>query len=158
MSKPKITRIKAGETSTKVEEEQASITRKKVVLKDKKQEKQKAKEARKAEKVIVIRIIFHLSRISTKSPRISMSGWRSMSKISRSWTLSGKPITGRKPTLHGRSSWFSASWQRTIRRGSSILMKSTPASTCCAGSRRGCFIQFCSGKSQLHKSTGCTSN
>ena len=51
MSKPKITRIKAGETSTKVEEEQASITRKKVVLKDKKQEKQKAKEARKAEKV-----------------------------------------------------------------------------------------------------------
>lgn len=50
MSKPKITRIKAGETSTKVEEEQASITRKKVVLKDKKQEKQKAKEARKAEK------------------------------------------------------------------------------------------------------------
>lgn len=50
MSKPKITRIKAGETSTKVEEEQATITRKKVVVKDKKQEKLKQKEARKAKK------------------------------------------------------------------------------------------------------------
>lgn len=49
MAKPKITRIKAGEAS-KTEEEQAPITRKKVVVKDKKQEKQKAKEARKAEK------------------------------------------------------------------------------------------------------------
>ena len=51
MSKPKITRIKAGEASSKTEEEQAPITRKKVVVKDKKQEKQKAKETRKAEKV-----------------------------------------------------------------------------------------------------------
>ena len=50
MSKPKITRIKAGDTSSKEEAEQASITRKKVVVKDKKQEKIKAKEARKAEK------------------------------------------------------------------------------------------------------------
>lgn len=50
MSKPKITRIKAGETSAKTEEEQAPITRKKVVVKDKKLAATKAKEARKAEK------------------------------------------------------------------------------------------------------------
>ena len=49
MAKPKITRIKAGETSKK-EEEQAPITRNKVVVKDKKQDKIKAKEARKAER------------------------------------------------------------------------------------------------------------
>ena len=49
MAKPKITRIKAGESSKK-EEEQAPITRKKVVVKDKKQDKIKAKEARKAER------------------------------------------------------------------------------------------------------------
>ena len=52
MAKPKVTRIKAGESSTKVEEEQATITRKKVVVKDKKQEKIKAKANRKAEKEI----------------------------------------------------------------------------------------------------------
>jgi len=46
----KVTRIKAGETSTKKVEEEAPITRKKVVVKDKKQEKAKAKEARKATK------------------------------------------------------------------------------------------------------------
>ncbi len=50
MAKPKITRIKAGESSSKTEEEQAPITRKKVVVKDKKQAKIKAKEVRKAEK------------------------------------------------------------------------------------------------------------
>lgn len=50
MAKPKITRIKAGESSKKLEEEQAPITRKKVVVEDKKQEKKKAKEIRKAEK------------------------------------------------------------------------------------------------------------
>ncbi|MBR3254007.1 preprotein translocase subunit SecE [Candidatus Saccharibacteria bacterium] len=50
MAKPKITRIKAGETSRKTEEEQAPITRKKVVVEDKKQEKKKAKEARKIAK------------------------------------------------------------------------------------------------------------
>ena len=49
MAKPKITRIKAGESS-KIEEEQAPITRKKAVVKDKKQDKIKAKEARKAER------------------------------------------------------------------------------------------------------------
>ena len=49
MAKPKITRIKAGD-SRKDEEEQAPITRKKVVVKDKKQEKIKAKENRKAER------------------------------------------------------------------------------------------------------------
>ena len=49
MAKPKITRIKAGD-SHKDEEEQAPITRKKVVVKDKKQEKIKAKENRKAER------------------------------------------------------------------------------------------------------------
>ena len=50
MAKPKITRIKAGESSTKVEEEQAPITRKKVVVKDKKLEKTKKKETKKIEK------------------------------------------------------------------------------------------------------------
>ena len=50
MAKPKITRIKAGETSVKMEEEQAPITRKKVVVKDKKLDAAKIKEARKAEK------------------------------------------------------------------------------------------------------------
>lgn len=53
----KITKIKAGETSTKKEEEQAPILRKKVVIKDKKQTKAKrkiakevAKETKKAKK------------------------------------------------------------------------------------------------------------
>ena len=50
MAKPKITRIKAGESSKKSEEEQAPITRKKVVVEDKKQEKKKEKEISKAEK------------------------------------------------------------------------------------------------------------
>ncbi|MBR2803438.1 preprotein translocase subunit SecE [Candidatus Saccharibacteria bacterium] len=50
MAKPKITRIKAGESSKQKEEEQAPITRKKVVVEDKKQKKAKAKEARKAAK------------------------------------------------------------------------------------------------------------
>ncbi len=50
MAKPKITRIKAGESSNRTEEEQASITREKVVVKDKKQEKIKAKAECKAEK------------------------------------------------------------------------------------------------------------
>lgn len=55
MAKPKITRIKAGESSaTKpTEDEQAPILRKKVVVKDKKSEKankKEVKEAKKAEK------------------------------------------------------------------------------------------------------------
>ncbi len=50
MAKPKITRIKAGESSAKKEDEQAPITRKKVVVKDKKQEKLSRKEARKEAK------------------------------------------------------------------------------------------------------------
>ena len=51
MAKPKVTRIKAGESSVKVEaDEQAPITRKTVVVKDKKQDKIKAKEARRAAK------------------------------------------------------------------------------------------------------------
>ena len=52
MAKPKITRIKAGESNVAkaVDDEQAPITRKKVVIKDKKQEKIKAKEARQSEK------------------------------------------------------------------------------------------------------------
>lgn len=57
MAKPKITRIKAGESSTsKAKEEQAPILRKKVVIKDKKSEKakkatetQEAKQAKQAE-------------------------------------------------------------------------------------------------------------
>lgn len=50
MAKPKITRIKAGESSTsKAKEEQAPILRKKVVIKDKKSEKaKKATEAQEA--------------------------------------------------------------------------------------------------------------
>ena len=52
MAKPKITRIKAGESSAKndSERDETPITRKKVVVKDKKQEKIKLKEARAADK------------------------------------------------------------------------------------------------------------
>ncbi len=51
MAKPKVTRIKASESSVSDQnDEQATITRKKVVVKDKKQEAVKAREARKAEK------------------------------------------------------------------------------------------------------------
>lgn len=51
MAKPKVTRIKASESSVKVEEEQSPITRKKVVVDDKKQAAVKRKEIRKAEKL-----------------------------------------------------------------------------------------------------------
>ena len=51
MAKPKVTRITASDSSVKVEAEQETITRKKVVVKDKKQEAAKAKEARKAAKL-----------------------------------------------------------------------------------------------------------
>ena len=52
MAKPKITRIKAGESSVskKTEDEQAPILRKKVVVKDKKSEKAQKSAARKTEK------------------------------------------------------------------------------------------------------------
>ena len=52
MAKPKITRIKAGESkaANDAKDEQAPITRKKVVVKDKKQEKTKAKVAKKEAK------------------------------------------------------------------------------------------------------------
>ncbi len=50
MAKPKITRIKAGESSAPREEEQAPILRKKVTVKDKKSEKAHAAESRKAKK------------------------------------------------------------------------------------------------------------
>lgn len=51
MAKPKITRIKAGESSAKDEaREETPITREKVVIKDKKQEKAKRKELRAAKK------------------------------------------------------------------------------------------------------------
>ena len=46
----KITRIKAGEYSSKERDEEPTITRKKVVVKDKKVAKQKQKEIRKAKK------------------------------------------------------------------------------------------------------------
>ena len=51
MAKPKITRIKAGESSKTTEEEQTPITRKKVVVKDKKLEKSNRKEAKKEAKI-----------------------------------------------------------------------------------------------------------
>ena len=52
MAKPKITRIKAGESNAKAEAErdETPITRKKVVVKDKKQEKAKLKETRAEKK------------------------------------------------------------------------------------------------------------
>ncbi len=50
MAKAKITRIKASDSFEPKEESEATITRKKMVVKDKKQEKKKAKETRKAEK------------------------------------------------------------------------------------------------------------
>ncbi len=46
----KITRIKAGESSKEERSDEPTITRKKVVVKDKKVAKQKQKEIRKAEK------------------------------------------------------------------------------------------------------------
>ena len=51
MAKPKITRIKAGESSKATEEEQTPITRKKVVVKDKKLDKENRKEAKKEAKL-----------------------------------------------------------------------------------------------------------
>ena len=51
MAKPKITRIKAGEASKNTEEEQTPITRKKVVVKDKKLDKENRKEAKKEAKL-----------------------------------------------------------------------------------------------------------
>ena len=48
----KITRIKASDSPKKTEEDAPTITRKKVVVEDKKSEKLKRKEAKKAEKVI----------------------------------------------------------------------------------------------------------
>ncbi|MBQ3473836.1 preprotein translocase subunit SecE [Candidatus Saccharibacteria bacterium] len=48
----KITRIKASDSPKKKEEETPTITRKKVVVEDKKSEKLKRKEAKKAEKNI----------------------------------------------------------------------------------------------------------
>jgi len=71
MAKPKVTRIKAGESSTKKEESSAPITRKKVVIKDKKQEKRAKKEqkqVKKAEKTneekpfILVRPFVYLGR------------------------------------------------------------------------------------------------
>lgn len=51
MAKPKITRIKAGDSDAKTADDaQTPILRKKVVVKDKKQDKIKAKETRKAAK------------------------------------------------------------------------------------------------------------
>lgn len=48
----KITRIKASDTPRKEESSEPTITRKKVVVEDKKSEKEKRKELRKAEKKI----------------------------------------------------------------------------------------------------------
>ncbi len=48
----KITRIKASDSPKKTEEDAPTITRKKVVVEDKKSEKLKRKEAKKAEKEI----------------------------------------------------------------------------------------------------------
>ena len=88
MSKPKITRIKAGETSSKTEEEQASITRKKVVVKDKKQEKQKAKEtrrakkaAKKAEKATGSKKVFVLFRPFVAFFRYLRDSWREIRQV-----------------------------------------------------------------------------
>ncbi|MDO4612397.1 MAG: preprotein translocase subunit SecE [Candidatus Saccharibacteria bacterium] len=76
MAKPKITRIKAGESSKKVEEESTPITRKKVILKDKKQvknAKKEAKEVKKTEKkkekkpFILIRPFVYLGRYLKES-------------------------------------------------------------------------------------------
>ena len=50
MAKPKITRIKAGESSKIEEDSSTPITRKKVVIKDKKQEKNSQKAVKEAEK------------------------------------------------------------------------------------------------------------
>ena len=88
MAKPKITRIKAGETSRKTEEEQAPITRKKVVVEDKKQEKKKAKEAReiaKAEKKATAakegKKVFVLFRPFVAFGRYLRNSWREIRQV-----------------------------------------------------------------------------
>ena len=88
MAKPKITRIKAGESSRKSEEEQAPITRKKVVVEDKKQDKVKAKEARKlakAEKKVARakenKKVFILFRPFVALGRYLRDSWREIRQV-----------------------------------------------------------------------------
>ena len=85
----KITRIKAGDSSEKKEEEkQAPITRKKVVIKDKKQAKvdrkvaKKAKkEAKKAEKAKSNKKVFILFRPFVAFGRYMRDSWREIRQV-----------------------------------------------------------------------------
>ena len=84
MSKPKITRIKAGDTSPKTEDEQAPITRKKVVVKDKKQLKKQAKElkiAEKESKKSVEKKVFILFRPFVALFRYLRDSWREIRQV-----------------------------------------------------------------------------
>ena len=89
MAKPKITRIKAGEsTAPKTEEEQTPITRKKVVVKDKKQDKAKlkaerkaAKAAKKAERAKENKKVFILFRPFVAFFRYIRDAWREIRQV-----------------------------------------------------------------------------
>ena len=86
MAKPKVTRIKASDSSAK-EEEQTMITRKKVVIKDKKQEKIKSKEAKKvkkaekAEKAKSDKKVFILFRPFVAFFRYLRDSWREIRQV-----------------------------------------------------------------------------
>ena len=90
MAKPKITRIKAGESNAKaeVERDETPITRKKVVVKDKKQEKAKTKEAkaakkaaRKAEKAEQNKKVFILFRPFVAFFRYLRDSWKEIRQV-----------------------------------------------------------------------------
>jgi len=82
----KITKIKASETSAEAKEEQAPITRKKVVIKDKKQDKanrkatkRAAKEAKSAEKSG--KKVFILFRPFAALGRYLRDSWREIRQV-----------------------------------------------------------------------------
>ncbi len=90
MAKPKITRIKAGESNAKAEAErdETPITRKKVVIKDKKQEKAKLKEtraekkaAKKAEKAEANKKVFILFRPFAAFFRYLRDSWKEIRQV-----------------------------------------------------------------------------
>lgn len=89
MAKPKITRIKAGESAApKVDDEQTPITRKKVVVKDKKQDKAKlkadkkaAKAAKKAEIAKSGKKVFILFRPFVAFFRYLRDAWREIRQV-----------------------------------------------------------------------------
>ena len=84
----KITKIKAGDSSEEKDEKQTSITRKKVVIKDKKQvkanrkaTKKAEKEAKKAEKAKSNKKVFILFRPFAAFGRYMRDSWREIRQV-----------------------------------------------------------------------------